>query len=1272
MPPSVPRTRKSLATRLAPFFSLIAFPLQAAPIDLADAPLFSASAVPGNLALALSVEWPTAHSTAYPSTPGYSTATAYYGYFDPGKCYVYRYDADTPESSYFAPHSTTATRTCNSSASAPLWSGNFLNWASMHALDTFRQALTGGQRSVDTTDMTVLQRAYSNGRHDPISQGSLNKTPNKTLVSGVSGATPFNWPTLVTRTWGGGVKMWFTSQGSIGNNTVEAEDYRGHRRNGNGNGNGNSRDQLDPDKVYAVYIRVKVCDAAVGLEPNCVRYGSHYKPEGLLQSYSMKLRYSTFGFLNSNVPDFPEVQRDGGVMRARMKYIGPWKPELGAPNSSNTAAEWDAATGIMRADPDAADSAATANRYGLPREVVRNSGVMNYLNLFGQAARSYKSTDPVSELYYAAQRYLRRAGNVHEYTSMAGLDRNEVTKQVDGFPVIEAWDDPIEHSCQKNFILGIGDVNTHRDANLPGSRITSSAEPPMPRAVQDDVHVNVTTATNAVGAREGISNLGGRFMSGRMNTYFIAGLAYDAHTRDIRPDLPGKQTISTYWMDVMEGQEYLPRNQYWLATKYGGFAVPNGFSPYEGTDPLPESTWSTTGDTLPDGRPRPDNYFTAGQADKMVQGLTNAFARIASEISSASSATFETTSRNLTSLGGIGYSATYDPRTWTGDVTAERAQFDSSGQATRTRLWSASSLLDQTDPDRRRIVTCCTPRGDALPFRANTLASGPLGTRTNFRSFDNVPGVDADRQSAANFVSYLRGSRAQELANGGAYRTRAHLLGDIVNSRIKVVGAPNAGHDERLHPGYNSFRRTHRDRKTVVFAGANDGMLHAFDGSTSPNGGKELFAYVPSFAYGDNRTARESGLASLGNPSYQHRNFVDGQISVFDVDFARTHRNATTGNDWRSVLIAGLGKGGRGYFAIDVTNPSSWTDESAVASKVLWEFTDHRMGYSYGDAVLAKTVKYGWVVVLTSGYNNSDGRGYFFLVNPKTGDLLEAVATPEGDRDRPINMAYATSFQNGDGDAADVVYAADMQGNLWRLDLTKRSGDYDAPTKIARFTDSRGNPQPVTTAPRVLVHPSTGKRYVLVGTGRMLADSDLSDAQQQTFYAIIDGTAQAFFDARNAPTGHGLPIRRADLTENRSLLDGVPDGRLGWYFDLGHSPAGTAERITVMPVFNNGIVAFAANLPNVDPCSPGGTSRQFAIELSNGRTALLDADGNAVASVASPSLATSATFTNVDGTIRLHMKGSDGNMSSPCQGSDCFAPRPQLRRLNWREVRGRE
>ena len=358
----------------------------AAPIDLADQPLFSTSGAPGNVLLALSVEWPTASTPAYPSTTAYSTATTYVGYFDPAKCYRYTNHA-TPANGYFTPDSMASNHVCTSTAAKALWSGNYLNWASTQTMDAFRWALTGGDRVVDTTTETIMEKTRHSG------QGARSSIyPDKLLSAGISGATPFNFASglVVSRVHGLGTALYFSGSqelsctfatnanqsttftcdaSSIGSNTlaISTADFTpaaGELDDGHGSADrvrwhaelhrdafgrvGERRQQLHATAArttspaalrarqrrptrparsatcntaatisdysgqssaagtasatafYKVNARVKVCDASVGLEANCKQYGSNYKPEGLIQQYAQKLRFSAFGYLNDS------------------------------------------------------------------------------------------------------------------------------------------------------------------------------------------------------------------------------------------------------------------------------------------------------------------------------------------------------------------------------------------------------------------------------------------------------------------------------------------------------------------------------------------------------------------------------------------------------------------------------------------------------------------------------------------------------------------------------------------------------------------------------------------------------------------------------------------------------------------------------------------------------------------------------------------------------------------------------------------------------------
>jgi type IV pilus assembly protein PilY1 len=1229
-------------------------PAAQAGVSLADQPVFTNTGVPGNLALALSVEFPTAVSVAHIDT-AYSSAKTFLGYFDPNKCYLYNYNQSDETDRYFYPQGAAAARVCTASK----WSGNFLNWATMQTIDPFRWALTGGYRSKDTNNITLLEKAWASG------QGGSGNFPNKSLTTAaeVSSNTSLGWSALYMRIWGLGNKMRFTRTGDLDGEAREYDPSQG----------------LDTSKVYELSVRVKVCDtsaAAGALESNCTAYPSGgYKPTGLLQQYAEKIRYSAFGYLNDD-----DILRDGGVLRARQKFIGPVSPRPNATPLSNAATEWDSTTGVMNINPDTADASDTATLFGVP---MANSGVMNYLNKFGQITPGgYKTYDPVGELYYAAVRYFKKLGNVPEWTDMSGKNTDAKKRLVDGFPVITEWDDPIQYSCQRNFILGIGDVNTHADKNVPGST-NSASEPAMPAKVTADTSVNAVTATNAVGAMHGLgASLGTVAPYGGCCSYnaaLMAGLAYDSHTKDIRPDdaskpqTKGMQTISTYWLDILEYSQYKADNQFYLAAKYGGFKVPDGFSPYAQSADIPKAWWSTSGETV-GSQSRPDNYYVASQPDQMVSGLKRAFASIAGQLR-AYSTSLSTAVPQLVAAGSNSFSAQYDSGTWTGEVTANVTSFNTSGEPSFVPAWNFSDkLATQIASDSgkgwdtaRRIATYRNADKVGVPFRLTDLGAAEKGALdTVFRGGND----------SADFLNYLRGDPTHEEssadpASSKAYRNRVRPVGDIVGSRARVVGPPAAVFSSAANPGYNTFKNDNRNRQTMVYVGTNAGMLHGINASmTGTNAGTEVFAYVPGALYqGPSATPQVNGLQSRGDPDFAHRFFVDSTPVSFDIDFGRTPGGS--GTNWRTILVGGLGKGGKSYYALDVTDPSVMTSETAVAGKVLWEFSHAKLGFTFGEPIAVKMRKYGWVLVFGSGYNNSDGQGYFFIVNPRTGELLESpIATGAGNGTDEAGLAHVQAFVLDRTDfTADTLYAGDLLGNLWRLDVTGTSGSYGPPVLMAKLTNKADQALPVTSRPLVVIQPNSNRRWVVAGTGRLLNNADVGGGQAQGFFAIMDGNALRPNSAAQLPTGMTFPLARSNLKELTDLTTKITldlATQIGWWFDLGTS-AGLGWRVLSDPTNYYSEVSFTTMLPSVsDACSPSGTSRVYSIDLGTGQSRLVDSTGAVVAYASPlPGVITNNLDLSVD-KKRVKVVCSD---NGGCKKVDTKPLDPlAASRLNWREL----
>jgi type IV pilus assembly protein PilY1 len=282
-----------------------------------------------------------------------------------------------------------------------------------------------------------------------------------------------------------------------------------------------------------------------------------------------------------------------------------------------------------------------------------------------------------------------------------------------------------------------------------------------------------------------------------------------------------------------------------------------------------------------------------------------------------------------------------------------------------TPIWQASSQMPQWD--QRTILSYSD--GAGIVFEEGFLSAGQ---KTALEA--SAP----TGSTAADIVNFIRGDTSNSVANGGILRNRNHPIGDIAHSA----------------PTY--FDNT-------VYIGANDGMLHAFNSAD----GVELFAYVPNLVY--------DHLGELSDPAYSHRFFVDNTAKV-----------AKVGS--QNILVGGLGKGGKGYFALDVTHP-----DSMVPGDVLWEFSDaNDMGYSYSKAIVVKTKAAGHVVIFGNGYDSVDGKAVLFVLNPADGTVLKKFDTGVGGCNG-LSTPGAVDIEL-DG-YTDFVYAGDLKGNVWKFDL---------------------------------------------------------------------------------------------------------------------------------------------------------------------------------------------------------------------------------------------
>jgi type IV pilus assembly protein PilY1 len=1189
-------------------------------------PLSVAGGVPGNLVLTPSVEWPTINSVANIATT-YIVANTYVGYFDPNKCYNYSFNA-TESLRHFYPVSVAgAGHSCN--ATLKQWSGNFLNWAATQTIDPFRKALTGGYRTTDTATVTILEKARSDAN------AGAGIFPDRNLAStaimAVSVPAPLaTWTAFNTRLRTFGNRMRFTSTGTLAN-APTAYDPATHTLSNGGGSN---------STVYEVSLRVKVCDSTIGVEPNCVQYGSNWKPEGLIQQYSSKIRYSVFGYLNDGA-----AARDGAALRARQKFVGPQRlnPVTNL-LEANPNAEWSSVDGTFVVNPDPADATATTAAVGVTSPIV-NSGVINYLNKFGQmTTANHKSFDPVSEMYYAAIRYVRNLGNIPEYTNLTGTAAVRYSL-ADGFPVITNWTDPVQYYCQNNAILGIGDVNTWNDQNLRGA-LTRANEPAIPALVTADT-VNVKTWLDRVGVLEGITIPTNPDYTGRNNSAYMVGLAYYAHTSDLRTEtgMPGKQSISTHWVDVREALVLRDKNtnQYWLTAKYGGFNIPENYNPVTNVTPLPLESWWSSGDMLGTNNiggndRRPDNFYVASEADRMVASLTSAFAKIASESTGSASSLAANSTRLDTETRTFQAKFT---SSWSGELSAYAVATD--GTISATPAWSASATtsLQAANWASRSIYFHQVPGGALLPFTYANLSAAQR----------SLMGSTVLEQT--DIVNYIRGNKAKEQAQaGGIYRTRPRgQLGDIVNSTPVYVAKPNPNlYNATMGfsgaSSYAAFAAAQATRTGIIWVGSNDGMLHAFNADT----GQEVYAFIP-------KSVIANGLASYASPNYSHKYFVDGDIAVADVYDTGT-------SSWRTILVGTLGRGGPGAFALDVTTPT------AGGISLLWDVDGSDipgLGRNLGKPVIAQTANGAWQVLIGNGPDSAAGFARLISINVLTGG---AVTIGTGGATGNGLSAVLARDTNGDR-FADTAYAGDLAGRLLKI---SNLGGAPSVSTIFNAVNASSQVQPITAAPLAGKDPATGTTWVFFGTGQYFRATDPTTSQVQTWYGIKD-------------TG-GLPTR-ADLVQRTVTAQGAASGltvrtisagtageltgRRGWYLDLPSS----RERMVVPNLFQGGALIGTSRIPDSsNVCQPSGTGFIMAINPFTGARLeqtffdlnsdgnFNDSDrlsGNIISGVGFDSSPNQPIFVE---NVMLVSLDDGSTRSMRTQGSAVDS-----RRLSWREIR---
>lgn len=662
-------------------------------------------------------------------------------------------------------------------------------------------------------------------------------------------------------------------------------------------------------------------------------------------------------------------------------------------------------------------------------------------------------------------------------------------------------------------------------------------------------------------------------------------------------------------------------------------------------------------------------FISAKDPSELSNALQAALGNI--DAREASSAAVALNSQSFSTDSRL-YQARFNSNDWSGQLLAYDIESTPTADGQRVILsvadspsWDAGTLLDNRSPATRDIITGrvsagTTPGdGNGVAFEWPNDPSNPTASELSAAQVAALhldPDDNVDDGEGADRLAFLRGDETHEDTR---YRERSTPLGDIVNSAPVFVGAPrflypnnwddftvtdnngnpvdtNEPEDSVL---YSDFFLDNEDRTELVYVGSNDGMLHGFDAET----GEELIAYVPNAVF-DN-------LNRLTSPNYSHKFFVDGSPTYADAFF---------GGEWHSVIAGGMNAGGQGVYALDITDPANFSDTNAD-NLVLWEFTDDPididgdgnpegdpdMGYSFSRPNIVRLKNGQWAAIFGNGYNNTEsdgnasgtGHAVLFIVDLETGELIQKIDTGAGSTTTPNGLATVAPIDI-DGDfIVDYAYAGDLEGNLWKFDLTdiSNSDNWDATRIFTTETadpDNTGNtiPQPITVRPQVGEHPASKDGVVIYfGTGKYLGAGDAEQSGQptQTFYAIWDAVTsngnqvvveknelleqeiiqEVTLDPGNTPSDTSDDVEVRETSDNNmewlDVNDNQSTGYLGWYMDLfntdnGNNTDNFGEKAVTDPLLRSGRIIFTTLIPSDSPCDFGGSGWLMELDTNNG------------------------------------------------------------------------
>lgn len=904
--------------------------------------------------------------------------------------------------------------------------------------------------------------------------------------------------------------------------------------------------------------------------------------------------------------------------------------------------------------------------------------------------------------------------------------------------------DPMQYSCQRNFTLlstdGYWNAGSSVGVKLDGTSVGNQDGSETGAALDRN---NVSNTLADVAQYYYATDIRDSAYSNTTN----ATTGVDVASNDVA-DQQQRMYTSTLGLGASGYMLYQPN--YATATTGDFFHVKAGTSTSTTTAAAGTCSWQTSGactwptpagdtqttiddlwHTAVNGR---GVFYSAKDPASLQTSLTDFLNNVNAATSSSAAAT--TSNPNVSTGDNYVFKSTFRSSSWYGELARYTLDL-TTGALSQNADWSQSGtvfsnastqtytnpLLDNRSHTSRNIYTYSPTDGARIDFtwaslttagldqyfRIAHLGSGsaPLQPLTQLCSsgvncLDAAAKVDSTTAGTTtgaggiNLVNFLRGDRSNEGPDATTYYfQRTHVLGDIVDSQAVYVKAPIWSYNDT---GYSAFKAANANRQGMVYVGANDGMLHAFNADN----GAEAWAYIPSMLL--------PNLYKLADKKYSanHAYYVNATPKTGDVYI---------GGAWKTILVGGLGRGGRGYYALDITNPAS--------PSVLWEFkassssetgyiTDPDLGYTYGTPIITKLADGTWVVLVTSGYNNvspGSGKGILYVLNAQTGAIIKKIDNGMGTSSTgtvagcsaapcPSGLSKITAFveSSRSNNLSLRVYGGDLYGNVWRFDLTQLSasgGTAYVQLLATLASDSNGiTRQPVTTRPEVSY--INNRAVVYVGTGAYLGPADVTTTNAQTIYAMKDpvalnataatlaasssNTTATYSNPRsntctssvntNCFIRHKLVDqsgkRKIDASASTAVSYDADFGSMnGWFADMPQS----GERIDTDPDLQLGTLAFTSNKPATnDPCSSGGSSYLNYFDYKTGKPIPGVTDvGVSLSTGSTSALSTAVTLIRLpNGKVVGVTNLSDG--SSVTKDTPVRASGTGTRRVTWREL----